>query len=120
MKSPGARVRNFSGLEARSCLSLSDSHDRVDERPGMATRGRGHGQVGRVSMEPSLPKSVTMTIFSVLDRSPRAILTPMATTSEPASDQPGEGTKLLQAVGGDQAAWTQVLAPHRKRLRRMA
>ena len=43
----------------------------------------------------------------------------MGTTSEPASDQPDERGTLRRAVGGDQAAWAQVLAPHRKRLRRM-
>src|SRR6516165_8117604 len=43
----------------------------------------------------------------------------MGTTSEPASDQPDERGPLQRAVGGDQAAWAQVLAPHRNRLRRM-
>ena len=43
----------------------------------------------------------------------------MGTTSEPASDQPDERVKLKRAVGGDQGAWAQILAPHRNRLRRM-
>jgi RNA polymerase sigma-70 factor, ECF subfamily len=43
----------------------------------------------------------------------------MGTISEPAGEQPGEPGTLQRAVGGDQAAWAQVLAPHRDRLRRM-
>jgi RNA polymerase sigma-70 factor (ECF subfamily) len=43
----------------------------------------------------------------------------MGTTSEPVSEQPDERGTLQRAVGGDQAAWAQVLAPHRNRLRRM-
>jgi RNA polymerase sigma-70 factor, ECF subfamily len=43
----------------------------------------------------------------------------MGTTSETASDQSDERGTLQRAVAGDQAAWAQVLAPHRKRLRRM-
>jgi RNA polymerase sigma-70 factor, ECF subfamily len=43
----------------------------------------------------------------------------MGTTSEPASQQPDERGALRRAGGGDQAAWAQVLALHRKRLRRM-
>src|SRR6516162_6644644 len=43
----------------------------------------------------------------------------MGTTSEPASDQPDERGTLRRAVGGDQAAWAQLLAPYRQRLRRM-
>src|SRR5262249_55217244 len=43
----------------------------------------------------------------------------MGTTSEPASDQPDERGALQRAVGGDQAAWAQVLTPYPKRLRRM-
>ena len=42
----------------------------------------------------------------------------MGTTSEPAIGQPDERGTLQQAVGGDQAAWAQLLAPHRNRLRR--
>jgi RNA polymerase sigma-70 factor, ECF subfamily len=58
-------------------------------------------------------------IFSVPDRSERAILVPMGITSEPASQEPGECGTLQRAVGGDQAAWARLLAPHRNRLRRM-
>jgi RNA polymerase sigma-70 factor, ECF subfamily len=43
----------------------------------------------------------------------------MGTTSKPTSDQRDERTSLERAVGGDQAAWAQLLAPHRNRLRRM-
>ena len=43
----------------------------------------------------------------------------MGTTSEPASQQPDEWRTLQRAVGGNQAAWAQLLAPHRNRLRRM-
>jgi RNA polymerase sigma-70 factor, ECF subfamily len=43
----------------------------------------------------------------------------MGTTSEPASQQLNEWRTLQRAVGGDQAAWAQLLAPHRNRLRRM-
>jgi RNA polymerase sigma-70 factor (ECF subfamily) len=43
----------------------------------------------------------------------------MGTTSELASDQPGDRRTLELAVGGDPRAWAQVLAPHRNRLRRM-
>jgi RNA polymerase sigma-70 factor (ECF subfamily) len=43
----------------------------------------------------------------------------MGTTSKPATDQPDERGMLQRAVGGDQAAWAQILAPYRKRLRRM-
>jgi RNA polymerase sigma-70 factor (ECF subfamily) len=43
----------------------------------------------------------------------------MGTTSELASERPDERGALQRAVGGDQAAWAQVLAPHRDRLRRM-
>ena len=43
----------------------------------------------------------------------------MGTTSEPASHQSAERRTLQRAVGGDQAAWAQVLAPYRNRLRRM-
>jgi RNA polymerase sigma-70 factor (ECF subfamily) len=43
----------------------------------------------------------------------------MGRTSEPASQQPDEWRTLQRAVGGDQAAWAKILAPHRNRLRRM-
>ena len=43
----------------------------------------------------------------------------MGTTSERASQQLNEWRTLQRAVGGDQAAWAQLLAPHRNRLRRM-
>jgi RNA polymerase sigma-70 factor (ECF subfamily) len=43
----------------------------------------------------------------------------MGTTSEQASEQPDEWRTLQRAIGGDQAAWAQILARHRKRLRRM-
>jgi RNA polymerase sigma-70 factor (ECF subfamily) len=43
----------------------------------------------------------------------------MGTNSEPTTDRPDERVALRWAVGGDQAAWAEVLAPHRKRLRRM-
>jgi RNA polymerase sigma-70 factor (ECF subfamily) len=43
----------------------------------------------------------------------------METTSRSASDQPDERATLRRAIGGDRAAWAQVLAPHRDRLRRM-
>jgi RNA polymerase sigma-70 factor (ECF subfamily) len=43
----------------------------------------------------------------------------MGTISGPASQQPNERGALQRAVGGDQAAWAEVLAPHRERLRRM-
>ena len=43
----------------------------------------------------------------------------MGAISEPAGEQPGEPGTLQRAGGGDQAAWAQVLAPHRDRLRRM-
>ena len=43
----------------------------------------------------------------------------MGTTSESASEQPHERRTLQRAVGGDQVAWTHLLAPHRNRLRRM-
>src|SRR5438067_12273843 len=43
----------------------------------------------------------------------------MGTTNEPVIDQPDERRELQRAVGGDPAAWAQILAPHRNRLRRM-
>jgi RNA polymerase sigma-70 factor (ECF subfamily) len=43
----------------------------------------------------------------------------MGTSSEPTTDRPDERGILRRAIGGDQAAWAEVLAPHRKRLRRM-
>jgi RNA polymerase sigma-70 factor (ECF subfamily) len=43
----------------------------------------------------------------------------METTGRPANDQPDERGALRRAIGGDRAAWAQVLAPHRDRLRRM-
>jgi RNA polymerase sigma-70 factor (ECF subfamily) len=43
----------------------------------------------------------------------------MGTASDPAINKPDEWRTLQKAVGGDQAAWGQVLAQHRKRLRRM-
>jgi RNA polymerase sigma-70 factor (ECF subfamily) len=39
--------------------------------------------------------------------------------NEAAIEQPDERGRLRRAMGGDQAAWAQVLAPHRDRLRRM-
>jgi RNA polymerase sigma-70 factor (ECF subfamily) len=43
----------------------------------------------------------------------------MGTASDPAIKKPDEWRTLQRAVGGDQAAWGQLLARHRKRLRRM-
>jgi RNA polymerase sigma-70 factor, ECF subfamily len=43
----------------------------------------------------------------------------MGTTDESTTDRPDERRDLRRAAGGDQAAWAQVLAPHRDRLRRM-
>lgn len=43
----------------------------------------------------------------------------MGTTSGSAKRQPDERGKLQRAVSGDQAAWAEILAPHRDRLRRM-
>ncbi len=43
----------------------------------------------------------------------------MGTTSESAIVQSDERRALQRAAGGDQAAWAQLLAPHRNRLRRM-
>jgi RNA polymerase sigma-70 factor (ECF subfamily) len=43
----------------------------------------------------------------------------MDTTGEPTTDPPDERVVLQRAIGGDQAAWAEVLAPHRDRLRRM-
>jgi RNA polymerase sigma-70 factor (ECF subfamily) len=43
----------------------------------------------------------------------------MGTIGEPAIEPPEEWSTLQRAVSGDQAAWARVLAPHRKRLRRM-
>jgi RNA polymerase sigma-70 factor (ECF subfamily) len=43
----------------------------------------------------------------------------MGTPSEPAVGQSDERRRLTRAVAGDQAAWFQILAPHRNRLRRM-
>ena len=43
----------------------------------------------------------------------------MGTTSEPDSEQPDERGAFQRALGGDQAAWVQILGPYRKRLRRM-
>jgi RNA polymerase sigma-70 factor (ECF subfamily) len=40
-------------------------------------------------------------------------------TNDTALGPPDERARLQRALGGDQAAWTQVLAPHRDRLRRM-
>jgi RNA polymerase sigma-70 factor (ECF subfamily) len=43
----------------------------------------------------------------------------MGTTSDTPIGQPDERGRLRRAVGGDQAAWAEILAPHRDRLRRM-
>jgi RNA polymerase sigma-70 factor (ECF subfamily) len=43
----------------------------------------------------------------------------MGTSNETAIEHLDEREKLQRAAGGDQAAWRQVLAPHRQRLRRM-
>jgi RNA polymerase sigma-70 factor (ECF subfamily) len=43
----------------------------------------------------------------------------MGTNNEPTTDRPDERVALRRAIGGNQAAWAEVLAPHRKRLRRM-
>lgn len=47
------------------------------------------------------------------------MMTLMGTTDGSSARGPEERRALLRAAGGDQAAWAQLLAPHRGRLRRM-
>src|SRR5271165_4626010 len=43
----------------------------------------------------------------------------MGTSTDRQTDPPDQHARLQRAAAGDQAAWTEILAPHRDRLRRM-
>lgn len=98
---------------------------RVGPRPGPAAgrrdppvaSGREAPPTRDIGSDPASGRVVVDYLSRILPLAQSLIL--MGTTSESAIGPPDERGRLRRAVEGNQAAWAELLAPHRDRLRRM-